>query len=88
MNGLLEGIAGLIVGGAVASILATLAGRRRRCPDLTAHRLTDQDREAVTAEFAAHVSAVHRGVSEYADALAGDDPALRDRLRVFERGER
>ena len=49
--------------------------------------LQEIDREAVAADFAVHASAVRRQVSEYADALAGGDQALRERLQRFEGGE-
>lgn len=54
--------------------------------DEVALTLSDPDRERVAQDFAVHVSAVDRKVSEFADALAGGDAALRNRLRRFERG--
>lgn len=81
----LLGIAG---GGLASAALTVVATRGRRCVEPSVHELTDEDREAVATEFAVHASAVHRGVSEYADVLAGGDPDLRERLRRFEGGRR
>lgn len=61
--------------------------RLRPKPDGTvALTLSNPDRERVAQDFAVHVSAVDRKVSEFADALAAGDVALRNRLRRFERG--
>lgn len=88
----------LLVGAGVLLVGAPLGGAgvwwifARRlgqalCPDPALHELSDDDREAVAQEFAAHASAVRRKVSEYADLLAGSDAVLRARLRNFEAGE-
>ncbi len=83
--------AGLVGGvvGSVTTVLFTLwLSHRATRPDTDGHVLLgDADREAVAAKFAVHASAVRRQVAEYADALAGDDSRLRERLRLFEGGE-
>lgn len=84
MSGLIGVVLGLVVGGAAAGTFTTLSARRSQCPDPASHQLTDQDREAVAAEFAAHVEATRRNVSEYADALAGEDSALRQLMTAIE----
>ena len=90
---------GLLVTGAGLVVLGALIGgwgvwwtfarlhNRAQCPDPSLHALTNDDREAVAQEFAAHASAVRHKVSEYADLLANDDEVLRARLRNFEAGE-
>ena len=55
--------------------------------EMNEEALQEIDRQAVTADFAVHASAVRRQVSEYADVLAGGDASLRERLRRFEGGE-
>ncbi|WP_454163013.1 hypothetical protein [Gordonia iterans] len=81
-----------VLGGGVGSVVIALIDAKRlfrvTCPDPDAHELTEDDREAVASEFAAHASAVQRQVSEYADVLAGGDVGLRERLRRFEGGDR
>ncbi|MEY1676107.1 hypothetical protein AB4Z55_18220 [Gordonia sp. ABKF26] len=84
---LLVGTSSWLVGVAVGASAVFLHLRGRRCPDPAAHVLTDADREQVEREFASHVAAAHRAVSEFADALAGDDRILRARLRRFETQE-
>ena len=54
--------------------------------DIDEETLTEADRQSVAHEFAAHVDAMQRQVTDYADLLAGSDPVLRARLRQFERG--
>ncbi|GAB6987871.1 hypothetical protein [Nocardioides pyridinolyticus] len=88
MSAVVAAIGGAISGGLLAAMLAIVSLRGRACVDPAAHELTNEDREAVAAEFAAHTTAVRRGVSEYADALAGSDTELRERLRLFEGGGR
>lgn len=86
---------GVLLGGVLGSTISTVLTllvtvrwtRRHTCPDPEAHELTENDREAVAADFAAHASAVRRQVSEYAEVLAGGDIALRERLRRIEGGE-
>ena len=53
-----------------------------------ADSLTDADRDQVARDFAVHVHAAQRKVSEFADALADGDDDLRDRLRHFEKDGR
>lgn len=81
------GAASWLVGVAVGASGVALRLRSRRCPDPPAHVLTDADREQVEREFAGHVAAARRAVSEFADAIAGDDRILRARLRRFETQE-
>lgn len=84
---IVAGLVGFAVG--VPSVL--LAAKvpwwrlRPKRDDTTALTISDPDRERVAQDFAVHVSAVDRKVSEFADAIAGDDTALRNRLRRFER---
>lgn len=79
-------VAGLALGAGLSAV-GMVVGMRRHRVDPDARPLTDTDREAVATEFATHAEAVRRQVSEYADALAGDDAVLRERLRRFEDGE-
>ena len=79
-------LVGLVIGACVAVWL--MRSRSIRCPDPEAHGLTEDDRAQIAAEFEAHTTALHRQVTKYADALAGDDPVLRARLRQFEQGGR
>ncbi|GAA1508658.1 hypothetical protein [Nocardioides humi] len=74
----------LVLAGLTGAGLTYLALRQRVCPEPEAHALTDADREAVAAEFAQHVTAVNRQVSDYADQLAGSDTTLRGLLAVIE----
>lgn len=88
---LVAGAVVLLVGAALGAVCVWWVYERRpgrfRCPDLTLHELTDDDREVVAQEFATRASAVRRKVSEYADLLADGDAVLRARLRTFEAGE-
>jgi len=85
VSALVAGVIGAVAGGLASAALATVAAHLRRSADPTAAELTPEDREAVAAEFAAHASAVRRGVSEYADQLAGGDNVLRELLAAIER---
>ena len=73
-------------GGGAAAAYARL--RSRLCADVDAHDLTDDDRSEITESFREHTRAVREQVSGYADLLAGGDAQLRDRLRLFEAGDR
>lgn len=84
---LFVGAASWLLGVALGASAVLVRLRSRRCPDPAAHVLTDADREQGEREFAGHVAASHRAVSEFADALAGDDRILRARLRRFETQE-
>lgn len=78
-----------LAGGVSSVLLAQKVPWRKLRPrrnDAVALTLSDPDRERVARDFAIHVTAVDRKVSEFADALAGGDAALRNRLRRFERG--
>lgn len=68
--------------GAAIAVLVTVAVLRHRAAATTP--LTEQDREVVAHEFKTHAEAMQQQVSEYADALAGGDLVLRERLRQFE----
>lgn len=79
----------LAVGAAVSHWLTRRACRKHAGVPLADDQdLTDQDREQLAAEFADHVSAVRRQVGAFADDLAGSDVLLRERLRMFEAGDR
>jgi hypothetical protein len=71
--------------GAGLTFLAFVAWRRLQGPTED-EPLSEATRMAVTDEFATHVGAVQRQVSEYADLLAAGDMVLRERLRRFEAG--
>lgn len=83
---LVGGFLGAAVGSVVTLAVVLTWVKARRWPGPEAHELTDDDREAVAAEFGLHASAVQRQVSDYADLLAGGDVQLRERLRYFEGG--
>ncbi|WP_273491721.1 hypothetical protein [Gordonia otitidis] len=78
--------ASLVAGVVAGAAIVTYRLQSRLCPDLHAHELSNDDRAHIEAEFAAHTSAANRAISEFADALAGTDRELRDRLRRFETG--
>lgn len=78
----------LAVSGAGGAVAMYLVLRDRLCPDVDAHELTDEDRSEITEQFKQHTRAVREQVSGYADLLAGGDPQLRERLRLFEAGDR
>lgn len=88
MSEVLFGLGGLLVGAGVAHVVTLRRLQSQPRPDPDSHPLKEKDREQLTAEFVGHVSAVRQQVSEYADALAGEDAVLRTRLRAFEAGER
>lgn len=74
---------------AIAGAAATyLMLRDRICSDVVAHELSDDDRSEITEQFKEHTRAVREQVSKFADTLAGDDAQLRERLRLFEAGDR
>lgn len=81
------GVLGAAVGSVVTLAIVVTWGRAWLCQEQAAHELTDGDRDAVAAEFAAHATAVRQQVSDYANLLAGGDTLLRERLRAFEGGE-
>ena len=89
LSGLLGAVLGVLAGGGLVAAMRRGQEPRASVVDLELDEETLQeiDREAVAADFAVHASAVRRQVSEYADALAGGDVALRERLRRFEGGE-
>ncbi|KQV73876.1 hypothetical protein ASC61_01995 [Aeromicrobium sp. Root344] len=78
-------VAGSILGQAVTAIL-----RRFRRDKLVAvvNDLLDEDRDHIAINFAAHLDHMRSQVSSFADELAGDDVLLRERLRMFEGGDR
>lgn len=78
----------LAVSGAGGAVATYLVLRDRLCPDVDAPELTDEDRSEITEQFKQHTKAVREQVSGYADLLAGGDPQLRERLRLFEAGDR
>lgn len=80
-------VATLAVGGAGGAVATYLVLRGRICPDVDAHELTDEDRSEITEQFKEHTKSVREQVSGYADRLAGGDPQLRERLRLFEAGD-
>lgn len=75
---------GVFSGLATSVTLLRRRVRRLGCPDPDAHVLSASDHDQLASEFAQHAQAVARQVSEFADALAGDDLVLRERLRRFE----
>lgn len=85
MTGLLIG---LVAGGVLGAAAHALALKLRRItPTADARVLTDDDREYV-ADFEAHYVDVWQQVANFADRIAGDDSLLRERLRMFEQGDR
>lgn len=84
MTGLAVGLTiGVVLGATIADLAARL--RRRREPGPV--DVLDEDRDLIEVNFAAHINHLRDEVSGFADRLAGDDPVLRERLRMFERGE-
>ncbi|OUZ08152.1 hypothetical protein BHE97_14560 [Aeromicrobium sp. PE09-221] len=81
-------VAALAVGTAGGAAAMYLVLRERLCGDVDAHELTDEDRSEITEQFKEHTRAVREQVSSFADTLAGGDPQLRERLRLFESGDR
>lgn len=83
-----------IIGAATGFVLGvslTVAAFRLRTgsdtgPESEAPELSSGDRDAVSAEFAAHTAAVRRALRRYADELADGDDRLRSQLRQFEAG--
>ena len=77
----------LALGAAGGTASTYLLLRGRICSDADAHVLSDVDRSEITEQFKAHTRAVREQVSSFADTLAGGDPQLRERLRLFEAGD-
>jgi phage tail tape-measure protein len=71
---------GALVGSVAGALLLAWWQRRR---DSTSE-LSDEDRQAVEATFAAHAGAVATQLAVFADELAEGDPVLRERLRRLE----
>ena len=78
---------GLATGGLLGGAAVMLAYELRRHRSTPAEELTDDDRDVIEQQFAAHSDSMRRQVSEFADKLAGGDPLLRERLRRFEAGD-
>ena len=77
----------LAVGAAGGAAAAYLVLRGRICSDVDAHVLGEDDRAEIAEQFKEHARAVREQISGYADLLAGGDPQLRERLRLFEAGD-
>lgn len=82
----LVGHGSLALGVAIAQAAAHVQRRRRRNVADETVGLRDFEHDELQRDFAVHVSAVRRKVSDLADALADGDAQLRDCLRLFERG--
>lgn len=82
---ILVGLLGTLVG-AGGTEAARLIVRRLHVRRDSDPRLTEQDREVITDEFATHTTAVWSQVRQFADALADGDVHLREQLRRFEGG--
>lgn len=80
-------VATLALGGAGGAAAVYLVLGERICHDVDAHKLSDDDRGEITEQFKEHTRAVREQVSSFADTLAGGDPQLRERLRLFESGD-
>lgn len=76
----------LVLGVAFTAVAFRPRNRSDALPESEAHELSSADREAVSAEFAAHTVSVRRELSRYADELADGDDRLRAQLRQFEAG--
>lgn len=75
-----------LAGVPLGAALAALAGLRlRRETPNPEPPLGPDDHTQLASEFETHADAVHRQVSQYADALAAGDQVLRERLREIER---
>lgn len=86
MIGLACGLAvGTFIGAALREMFARLRGRSNAS---VAAEVSDEERDDIEVNFAAHLEAMRGHVSDFADKLAGDDPVLRERLRSFEWGGR
>ena len=77
-------VATLSLGGAGGAAAIYLVLREHICTDVDAHELSDDDRGEITEQFKGHTRVVREQVSSFADTLAGGDPRLRERLRLFE----
>lgn len=78
---------GLVGGGLIGAALTALMYELRRRTASALDELSDDDRDAISAQFAQHSQSMRQQVTQFADTLAGDDPVLRERLRQFEGGE-
>ncbi|MCX6405514.1 MAG: hypothetical protein NTV28_01200 [Propionibacteriales bacterium] len=79
---------GLAIGTGIGALASTLARKLR--DRRSAHRpehIDPEEHDDLEANFAAHIASMRSQVSDFADKLAGDDPLLRERLRVFEGGD-
>jgi hypothetical protein len=79
---------GLAIGAGVGAIVTMLVAKLRRIDSAEVEEVSEEDRDHIEANFAAHLEHMRGQVSDFADALAGDDPLLRERLRMFEGGDR
>lgn len=78
-----------LLGILVGVILGWLVASSHEVPAAREHQtLTDQDRDAIEAQFLTHARASQAEVSRYADVLAGDDQLLRARLQQIQGGRR
>lgn len=81
-------VVSLLSGGLIGAASTALVYEwRRRATPRYAEQLTEEDRDVITAQFAAHSADMRQQVAHFADTLAGDDLVLRERLRTFEPGE-
>lgn len=86
MSTIVGAAAGLVLGVAFTAVAFRLRNRSDALPESEDHELSSADREAVSAEFAAHTASVRRELGRFADELAGGDARLREQLRRFEAG--
>jgi len=79
---------GLAIGTGIGVLASTLAAKLRgRRITRRPVRIDPEEHDDLEANFAAHIASMREQVSDFADKLAGDDPLLRERLRVFEGGD-
>lgn len=80
---------GLVAGAGVGVVVTILvANSRRTDSQFVVEEVSEEDRDQIEVNFAAHLEHLRGQVSDFADVLAGGDVLLRERLRVFEGGER
>jgi large-conductance mechanosensitive channel len=75
---------GAVIGSGLTHVVTKLPTRKPE-PII---EVSNEDRDLIEVNFAAHINHLQGEVSDFADRLAGDDPLLRERLRAFEWGGR
>lgn len=79
---------GLAIGAGVGLVVPNIVAKLRRTDSHVVEEVSEEEHDQIEVNFAAHLEHMRGQVSDFADVLAGDDPVLRERLRVFEGGGR